>query len=120
MILLILFDSSEHLCLYRWSLSVETHEKLYDVDRDAQKNLPIRTMNNYFSIGADAKIALEFHEERQKNPGAFSSPYVNKIEYAKNFGDELFKKSCKNLANEISVFEVNFVSRSFYHANLAV
>ncbi len=83
-------------------------EKLNDVEKEAKAKLPINTMNNYFSIGADAKIALEFHEERQKNPEAFTSQMVNKIEYAKSFSDKFFNQSCKNLANDVTVFEVGF------------
>ena len=39
-------------------------------------------MNNYFSICADAKIALDFHSAREKDPSAFSSQAINKIKYA--------------------------------------
>ena len=56
-------------------------EKLFG-DKIKDK-LPLEVMNNYFSIGADAKIAYDFHEAREKNPAAFSSQTVNKIEYAK-------------------------------------
>ena len=52
-------------------------------NENAKDKLPLGVMNNYFSIGADAKIALEFHEAREQNPAAFSSQTLNKIEYAK-------------------------------------
>lgn len=42
-------------------------------------------MNNYLSIGLDAKIALEFHQMREKNPHYFKSQLVNKAWYA-NYG----------------------------------
>jgi diacylglycerol kinase (ATP) len=67
-------------------------------------------MNNYFSIGADAKIALDFHAAREKNPEAFSSQAVNKIEYAKNYSKDLFRQSCRNLADDIAIFEVKLGS----------
>jgi diacylglycerol kinase (ATP) len=50
---------------------------------EAKDKLPLTVMNNYFSIGADAKIALDFHAAREKNPELFTSQAFNKIEYAK-------------------------------------
>eukprot|EP00009_Paramoeba_aestuarina_P010714 CAMPEP_0201540926 /NCGR_PEP_ID=MMETSP0161_2-20130828/71202_1 /ASSEMBLY_ACC=CAM_ASM_000251 /TAXON_ID=180227 /ORGANISM="Neoparamoeba aestuarina, Strain SoJaBio B1-5/56/2" /LENGTH=805 /DNA_ID=CAMNT_0047948427 /DNA_START=32 /DNA_END=2447 /DNA_ORIENTATION=- len=36
------------------------------------------TMNNYWSIGVDAKVALDFHRKREENPGFFKSRTINK------------------------------------------
>ena len=32
----------------------------------SEEKLPLDVLNNYFSIGADAKIALDFHHARRK------------------------------------------------------
>lgn len=34
------------------------------VDKESDKKLPLNIFNNYFSIGVDAKIALDFHLAR--------------------------------------------------------
>jgi len=34
-------------------------------------------MNNYFSIGIDSQVCLDFHNMREKNPNLFKSKYVN-------------------------------------------
>lgn len=40
-----------------------------------------RKMNNYWSIGLDAGIALDFHHQRESDPGAFNNRVLNKVKY---------------------------------------
>uniref|UniRef100_A0A8C5BY81 Diacylglycerol kinase n=1 Tax=Gadus morhua TaxID=8049 RepID=A0A8C5BY81_GADMO len=40
----------------------------------------VLSMNNYFSVGPDALMALNFHTHREKTPSFFSSRILNKLE----------------------------------------
>uniref|UniRef100_A0A8C1XZ27 Diacylglycerol kinase n=1 Tax=Cyprinus carpio TaxID=7962 RepID=A0A8C1XZ27_CYPCA len=40
----------------------------------------VLSMNNYFSVGPDALMALNFHAHREKTPSFFSSRIINKLE----------------------------------------
>jgi len=97
--------------LDRWTITTDLVVKeINDAATESKysKKLPLTVLNNYFSIGADAKIALDFHEAREKNPDLFTSQAFNKIEYAKKFGQDLINQSCKNTIQNIKVFEVSF------------
>ena len=39
------------------------------------------TMSNYFGIGVDAAVALDFHQMRERRPEWFWSQLVNKLWY---------------------------------------
>ena len=38
-------------------------------------------MNNYFSVGCDAKVVLNFHLHRESQPSLFTSRIINKVQY---------------------------------------
>lgn len=57
--------------LDRWSIKTnlvdfDQNEPEIRPSSDAKDKLPLNVINNYFSIGADAKIALDFHSARGK------------------------------------------------------
>lgn len=56
---------SDTVLLDRWELTVEPNQAAAGEDtRNAKPELPLNVVNNYFSFGVDAHIALEFHEAR--------------------------------------------------------
>lgn len=60
-------EESETIRLDRWNLEVVPNEQAKGPDHAGKDNLPLNVMNNYFSLGVDAQIALEFHEARGKS-----------------------------------------------------
>ncbi|XP_034532785.1 diacylglycerol kinase eta [Notolabrus celidotus] len=60
-------------------------------------------MNNYFGIGLDAKISLEFNNKRDENPKKCSSRTKNMMWYGVLGTKELVQKTYKNLEQRVQL-----------------
>ncbi|XP_070581003.1 diacylglycerol kinase epsilon-like isoform X1 [Ptychodera flava] len=85
--------------LDRWSVSVSNLRRF-----GFRKANKVFTMNNYFSLGCDASIALKFHRQRESRPYWFKNRLTNKIWYF-FFGarDALLDQECKNFYKKIKL-----------------
>ncbi|PRP88362.1 diacylglycerol kinase theta-like [Planoprotostelium fungivorum] len=79
-------EASVPIKLDRWSLKIAPSKPEGGYEELKQVNV----MNNYFSIGIDASIALEFHRRRTANPEKFNSRLYNKFSYATIGGNKMF------------------------------
>ncbi|XP_013412393.1 diacylglycerol kinase delta isoform X2 [Lingula anatina] len=60
-------------------------------------------MNNYFGIGLDAKITLEFHIKREEHPEKCRSRTKNIMWYGVLGGKEILSKTFKNLEQRVQL-----------------
>ncbi|XP_036399951.1 diacylglycerol kinase zeta-like isoform X2 [Megalops cyprinoides] len=91
--------------LDRWNLIVEPNleANLEEKDEQTTDKLPLDVFNNYFSLGFDAHVTLEFHESREANPEKFNSRFRNKMFYAGTAFSDFLMGSSKDLAKHIKV-----------------
>ena len=62
----------KEVLLDRWAIEI------FNEDGDDERGKQLRYLNNYFSVGLDAKIALEFHQQREENPDNFKNASMNR------------------------------------------
>lgn len=91
--------------LDRWNLSVESNPEASEEEKDEHQTdkLPIDVFNNYFSLGFDAHVTLEFHESREAKPEKFNSRLRNKMFYAGTAFSDFIMGSAKDLSKHIRV-----------------
>ncbi|XP_054017448.1 diacylglycerol kinase zeta [Dryobates pubescens] len=89
--------------LDRWNLHVEPNPDVNPEEKDeaATDKLPLDVFNNYFSLGFDARVTLEFHESREANPEKFNSRFRNKMFYAGTAFSDFLTGSSKDLAKHV-------------------
>ncbi|XP_069692506.1 diacylglycerol kinase theta isoform X5 [Periplaneta americana] len=104
---------AEEIRLDRWTVVFHPEDKAEDKGQQplnlsaaagstSEDNTQIFVMNNYFGIGIDADLCLDFHNAREENPNKFNSRLHNKGVYVKmGLRKMVGRKMCKDLHKEI-------------------
>ncbi|XP_007661960.1 diacylglycerol kinase epsilon [Ornithorhynchus anatinus] len=88
---------ADEIKLDRWKVQV-TKKGYYNLRKPK-----VLTMNNYFSIGPDALMALNFHTHREKTPSLFSSRIINKAVYLFYGTKDCLVQECKDLNKKVEL-----------------
>uniref|UniRef100_K1RVA4 Diacylglycerol kinase n=1 Tax=Magallana gigas TaxID=29159 RepID=K1RVA4_MAGGI len=83
---------AEEIKLDRWTVIFHPNEKEQETKDQYEDTTSIFVMNNYFGIGIDAEISLDFHTAREEKPGKFQSRIHNKGFYFKMGLQKMVKK----------------------------
>ncbi|XP_076147714.1 diacylglycerol kinase theta isoform X2 [Alosa pseudoharengus] len=82
--ILLSLDEAEEVEMDRWTILLDAQEMTEDGKENGFLEPPkIVHMNNYFGLGIDAELSLDFHHAREEEPGKFNSRFHNKGVYVK-------------------------------------
>lgn len=77
-------DEADEVLMDRWTILLDAQELSEDgKDNDFLEPPKIVQMNNYFGLGIDAELSLDFHLAREGEPDKFTSRFHNKGVYVK-------------------------------------
>lgn len=70
----------------------------------AQPSVAVRRIiNNYFSLGSDAKVTMDVHSTREAHPDWFQSQAGNKLWYVSAGAGEFIARSAKGISQQIQI-----------------
>ncbi|CAF3470855.1 unnamed protein product [Rotaria sp. Silwood1] len=90
--------SAKVVALDRWAVDICANARHFGVATASARHM---RMSNYFSVGCDALVTLNFHRRRDKIPEFFASRFVNKLHYFHYGTVDTFLKECKDLQNSV-------------------
>uniref|UniRef100_A0A7N8XTI4 Diacylglycerol kinase n=1 Tax=Mastacembelus armatus TaxID=205130 RepID=A0A7N8XTI4_9TELE len=85
-----------YIMVFRWKVQIASKGLYF-------RKPKVLSMNNYFSVGPDALMALNFHTHREKTPSFFSSRIINKAVYFLYGTKDCLVQECKDLDKRIEL-----------------
>jgi len=91
-------DQADVVRLDRWRVNVVPNKR-FGI-RIPAKNI---IMNNYFSVGVDALVTMNFHRHRESRPALFGSRIINKFWYFIYGTKDVLERECKHLDRKLKL-----------------
>uniref|UniRef100_A0AC35G3A0 Diacylglycerol kinase n=1 Tax=Panagrolaimus sp. PS1159 TaxID=55785 RepID=A0AC35G3A0_9BILA len=86
------------------STAVEPSQDTEQMMNNPEDQTSMIIMNNYFGIGIDADVCLQFHNKRHANPSKFNSRLFNKTQYVKiGLQKAFFERTFKDLWRRVEL-----------------